>query len=100
MLNVTKEKKEDVLTVSLEGDLDSTTAPALENELKEVVETVPAHLVFDLAKLNYVSSAGLRVFLSTQKKIRGKAEMKIVNSVKDVMEIFEVTGFVDILDIE
>ena len=96
MLNITKKVDADSILISLEGRLDTNTASRLEAELQDA-PTAPA-LVLDLEKLEYISSAGLRVFLSAQKKTRGK--MKIVHVGETVMEIFEVTGFSDILDIE
>lgn len=88
------------LTISLEGRLDTNTSPALETELKSCLENV-SELTFDLAQLNYISSAGLRVLLSAQKTMNAKqGAMVIRNSSADIMDIFEVTGFVDILTIE
>ncbi len=87
------------LTVALEGRLDTTTAPQLEGELRTAVDGV-TELVFDLAKLEYVSSAGLRVLLSAQKVMNKQGDMVIRNANSDLMDIFEVTGFVDILKIE
>lgn len=86
------------LTISLEGRLDAATAPNVE----EVVNTALAgveSLVIDLAKLEYISSAGLRVFLQTQKLIDSQGNMKIVHANETIMEVFELTGFVDILTI-
>ena len=97
MLTIKKETKDGVITLALEGRLDTNTAPELEGELKDVNS---GDLVFDLAKLDYISSAGLRVFLSVQKRIKSAGSMKLINVIEDVMEIFEVTGFTDILDIE
>ena len=99
MLNIVKNYDGENLTISLEGRLDTTTAPQAESELGGAAEGVSA-LVLDLAKLEYISSAGLRVFLSLQKKAAGKCGMKLINVNEAVMEIFEVTGFSDILDIE
>lgn len=88
------------LTVSLEGRLDTTTAPKLEAELRQALKTV-TDLVIDLRELAYVSSAGLRVLLSAQKVMNKKRGDMLVRNVNDaVMEVFEVTGFVDILNIE
>ena len=87
------------LTIALEGRLDTTTAPELESELKGSLDNITA-LVLDFAKLEYISSAGLRVLLSTQKIMNRQGEMKITNVSEIIMEIFEVTGFVDILTIE
>ena len=99
MLNIKKTTDDGTLTVSLEGRLDTTTAPVLEKELNDSLEGVAA-LTFDMEKLDYISSAGLRVLLSAQKRmnVQGKMNLKHVNGT--IMEIFEVTGFTDILTIE
>ena len=99
MLNITKDGSGADLTVSLEGRLDTTTAPMLESELKGSLEGVQG-LVFNMEKLQYISSAGLRVLLSTQKTMNQQGEMKIVNVNEIVMEILDVTGFSGILTIE
>ncbi|MCR4901511.1 MAG: STAS domain-containing protein [Butyrivibrio sp.] len=98
-MTITKDKKDDILVVGLEGRLDTTTAPQLESELKDATEGVK-ELVFDLAKLEYISSAGLRVLLSAQKLMNKQGNMVVKNPNDDIMEIFEVTGFVDIFTIE
>ena len=87
------------LTVSLEGRLDTSTAPKLEAELKSALKGV-RDLTIDLAELAYVSSAGLRVLLSAQKVMNRQGEMVVRNANDAVMDVFEVTGFVDILNIE
>ncbi len=87
------------LTVTLEGRLDTTTAPQLETELKGSLDGVTA-LVLDFAALEYISSAGLRVLLSTQKVMNKQGSMVIRNVGEVIMEVFEVTGFSDILTIE
>lgn len=99
MLYVDKDLQDDALTVSLEGRLDTTTSPDFENELKESLEGVKT-LVFDFEKLEYISSAGLRVMLSAQKIMNKQGEMTIKNASDDVLEVFEITGFIDILNIE
>ena len=98
MLNITKNLETNTLTISLAGRIDTNTAAQLESELKEA-PTVSA-LIFDLEKLEYISSAGLRVFLSAQKKMAAQGSMKLIHVQDAVMEILEVTGFIDILDIE
>ena len=98
MLNITKNQNGDTLTVSLEGRLDTTTAPELEQEIKNL-DGVDA-LVLDFSKLDYISSAGLRVLLSAHKTMSGRGGMKVVNVNEIVSEVFEVTGFSDILTIE
>ena len=99
MLNITKTAENNALTLALEGRLDTVTAPQLESELKASLEGVKA-LTMDLAKLEYISSAGLRVLLSAQKQMNKQGEMKVINAGETIMEIFEVTGFSDILTIE
>jgi anti-sigma B factor antagonist len=99
MLTIHKNAEGSVLTVALEGRLDTTTAPDLEQNLKDSLANV-TELVMDFAKLGYISSAGLRVLLSAQKIMSKQGSMKIINVNDVVMEIFEVTGFVDILTIE
>lgn len=99
MLNLNKTRTDDSLTVTMEGRLDTTTAPQLESALKESLEGVTA-LTMDLEKLEYISSAGLRVLLSAQKTMNKQGEMKIIHAGEAIMEIFEVTGFSDILTIE
>ena len=99
MLNIKKSTNENGLTVVLTGRLDTTTAPELEQELKASLDGVSA-LTIDMAALEYISSAGLRVLLSAQKTMSKQGEMKVVHVGETIMEIFEVTGFSDILTIE
>lgn len=99
MLNIEKTQNNDTLTVALDGRLDTTTAPRLETELKAALDDVNA-LVFDMKKLAYISSAGLRVLLSAQKVMNKKGGMVVRNVNAEIMDIFDVTGFVDILTIE
>ena len=99
MLNITKNKENNALTVVLEGRLDTITAPQLEAELKDSLDSVIA-LSLDFEKLEYISSAGLRVLFSAQKRMNGQGKMKIIHAGETIMEIFEVTGFLDILTIE
>ena len=99
MLNIEKKTENGALTVVLEGRLDTTTAPELETELMGVIDDVAA-LTLDFEKLDYISSAGLRVLLSAQKRMNTKGEMKLTHVNETIMEIFEVTGFSDILTIE
>ena len=87
------------LTVELSGRLDTTTAPELEIELKDALGNVES-LIFDFAKLEYISSAGLRVLLSTHKIMSRKEGMKIIHVNEVVQEVFDVTGFSDILTVE
>ena len=87
------------LTVALKGRLDTSTAPQLDTELNSALPGV-TELVFDFSALDYISSAGLRVLLSAQKRMNKQGEMKILHANSSIMEIFEVTGFTDILTIE
>ena len=87
------------LTVTIAGRLDTTTAPQLEAELKQNMVGVEK-LVLDFAELEYLSSAGLRVLLAAQKVMNKQGEMIIKNVNDTINEIFEVTGFIDILTIE
>ena len=87
------------LTLSLAGRLDTTTAPQLEAELKESLAGVK-HLVLDVKALEYLSSAGLRVLLSTQKLMNKQGSMVVRGANETITEIFEVTGFCDILTLE
>ena len=99
MLNIQKNKNGTDFAIALEGRLDTTTAPQPEKELKDDIDGV-SELSFDFSKLEYISSAGLRVLLSAQKIMNKQGHMVIRNVNDDIMEIFEVTGFSDILDIE
>lgn len=96
---INKTKNGDELTVALEGRLDTTTAPELDDMLKEELGDVKK-LVFDFAGLEYISSAGLRVLLISQKTMNKQGSMVIKNVNEEINEIFEVTGFTDILTIE
>lgn len=99
MLNIKKEQDNDKLTFALEGRLDTVTSPELEGEIKDSLDGVK-ELVMDFENLEYISSAGLRVLLSAQKTMMQQGSMKVINVNDIVMEIFDVTGFGDILTIE
>ena len=86
-------------TVSVSGRIDTTTAPEFDTKIKSAIEGV-TELVLDFEKVDYVSSAGLRVLLSVQKIMKSKGSMKLIHDNESVYEIFEVTGFSDILTIE
>lgn len=98
-MTITKTAEGNRLCVALEGRLDTSTAPRLEAELKTSLEGVK-NLILNMEKLEYLSSAGLRVLLATQKTMNKQGEMHVQNVNETIMEIFEVTGFVDILTIE
>ena len=99
MLNITKKAEGSNLTLGLEGRLDTNTAPELDAEIKSSLAGVTS-VVLDMAKLEYISSAGLRVLMSAQKIMNDQGEMKLINVNEIVNEVFEVTGFSDILTIE
>ena len=98
-MTIDKIKNGNELTIKLSGRLDTITAPNLEAELKTCLEGING-LVFDLAGLEYVSSAGLRTLLMAQKTMNRLGSMKIVNVCEEVQEIFDITGFTDIFTIE
>ena len=97
-MKITKNLNGNSLTLAIEGRLDTTTAPKLEEELKASLDGI-TELTMDLSTLDYISSAGLRVLLSAQKIMNKQGEMKVAGSNETVMEVFEVTGFSDILNI-
>ena len=99
MLKINKNLNDKELTIALEGHLDTISAPELETKLKNGLSGVES-LVMDLKGLEYISSAGLRVLLYAKKTMDKKGSMKIINVNEVVNEVFEVTGFIDILDIE
>lgn len=99
MLNIAKNVNGSEIKLILEGRLDTATAPQLEATLNSVLAGVTS-LKFDLEKLDYISSAGLRVLLSAQKTMNKQGSMVISNVSPEVKEIFDVTGFTDILTIE
>lgn len=98
-MKITKKQNASSLEIALEGRLDTTTAPELERAMKESLDGV-SELTLDFEKLEYISSAGLRVLLSAQKKMSRQGGMKLVHVGEIIMEVFEVTGFTDILTIE
>ncbi len=99
MLNIAKSIDGGAAAFALEGRLDTVTAPELEKELRDSLEGVSA-LTLDFEKLDYISSAGLRVLLSAQKTMSRQGGMKLVHVSGTIMEILEVTGFSEILTIE
>ena len=96
-IEIIKNKDETVIEVS--GRLDTITAPALDSSINECAEYAK-NLILDLQNLEYISSAGLRVLLSAQKKMQKIGSMKVINVCEAIMEVFEMTGFADILVIE
>jgi len=99
MLKIDKTENGTKTIFKLEGKLDTITAPELEKELEDSLDGVE-ELIFDFTGIEYISSAGLRVILNTQQQMLEQGEMKLVGVNEIIMDIFEVTGFVDILTIE
>ena len=98
-MTIEKKLEGSTLTLALEGRLDTTTSPDLEEALAASLDGVTA-LVFDFARLDYLSSAGLRVLLSAQKRMNRQGSMKLVRVNDAVKEVFEITGFSDFLTVE
>ena len=98
-MTITENRNGDSLTIALEGRLDTASAPELEAALQKVLPGID-ELVFDFTKLEYVSSAGLRVLLTAHKALIGKKGMTIRGVNELIQEVFEVTGFADILNIK
>ena len=98
-MTIQKKKEGAVLTVELDGRLDTMTSPQLETELRTSLDGI-TDLVLDITKLTYISSAGLRVLLSAQKVMNRQGAMTIRGASAEIMDIFDVTGFSDILNIE
>ena len=98
-MTISKTLEAGKLTIALEGRLDTNTAPQLEEELKQSLDGV-TELIFDFDNLAYISSAGLRVLLFAQKVMNKQGEMVIRNANENIEEVFEVTGFIDILTLE
>ena len=98
-MDIKKIANANAVTLELAGRLDTTTAPQLEAELKDCMDAAD-ELTLDLANLEYISSAGLRVLLAAQKVMGKKKGMKLHNVCAEIMEVFEITGFSDILTIE
>lgn len=98
-MTIKKKENGSAVTVEVIGRLDTTTAPELEGELSRLQDA--SEMIFDFARLEYISSAGLRVLLAEQKAMNAKSgTMKLINVNDTVMEVFEITGFADILTIE
>lgn len=87
------------IKIDLIGRLDTITAPELEKELDSLLPCAN-NLIFDMKELEYISSAGLRIILKAQKTMKDKGEMKLIGVNENIMEVFEITGFIDILVIE
>ena len=98
-MEIIKNKEGNALHIALSGRLDTVTAPQLEAVVKTELEGI-TELVLDFAELDYISSAGLRVLLAAQKTMNKQGSMKLINVNADIMEVFDITGFSDILTIE
>ena len=98
-MDIKTSKEGTTLTLDIEGRIDTTTAPQLEAELKAGVSGI-TELIFDFSGVEYISSAGLRVLLSAQKVMNRQGSMVLHNVNEAVMDVFEVTGFIDILTID
>ena len=94
-----KQKTTDANTIVLSGRLDNSTAPELEKELDEILATA-SKLVLDMENLEYISSAGLRVILKTQKALAKKEGLKLIHVPDTVREVFDITGFTEFLTVE
>lgn len=99
MLEIEKTKTENKLVIKLTGRLDTNTAPELNKTIKDDLKDIE-ELIYNLSELIYISSAGLRVILLTQKIMSKQGSMKIINTQDIVMEVFKATGFTEIIDIE
>lgn len=97
-MTITKTRNGEELMIAPEGMLDTVNAPAFDAEMEKAVAECP-NLVLDFAKVQYISSSGLRVLLKTQKKVAAAGEMKLINVSASVKEVFELTGFTNILTI-
>ena len=98
-MNIIKNKDNTTMTIAVEGRLETTTAPELETVVKSELEGV-TDLTFDFANLEYISSAGLRVILTAQKTMNKQGSMKITGANEIVREIFDITGFSSIMNLE
>ncbi len=98
-MEINKLVEKDTLTLAIEGRLDTLTSPTLQETINSSLEGI-VHLVIDLKKVVYISSAGLRVILSAQKLMNTKGDMVVKNCSAEVLEVFEMTGFTEILTIK
>ena len=98
-MTIQKTENNKKITLAVSGRLDTVTAPELEAEIESVIEKAD-ELIFDLKDLEYTSSAGLRVILKAQKEMNNRGTMKLIHVNDDIMEVFDITGFLDILTIE
>ena len=96
-MEITKQQSEKHLSLLISGRLDTNTAPELDQVIQQIGDI--SDLTLDLSELEYISSAGLRVLLVAQKMMKDKGKMEIINAKPQVIDIFTVTGFIDILNI-
>ena len=100
MLTITRKTEGNTVYIAMKGRLDSITSPDLEKELVSVMEGDVTSITLDFEELEYISSAGLRVLLNLQQTMEDKGELKLLHVNEDIMGIFDITGFTDILKIE
>ncbi len=98
-MTIEKNIQNESVTLAVSGRLDTTTAPELETALEDALKSAK-ELIFDFEKLEYISSAGLRVILKAQKTMNTQGSMKLINVNDSIMEVFEITGFLDIITVE
>ena len=98
-MNISTTKNGQALTIILEGRLDYNTSPQLDGVLRDSLDGI-TDLTIDMDSITYISSAGLRLLLSTQKTMKKQGVMRLINVRPEIMEIFEITGFSEILNIE
>lgn len=99
-MQIIKTVSDGILTVQIDGRIDTITAPILEGELKHSVTNDIDNLIFDFTKVEYISSAGIRVIMAADKVMSRQGEMKLVHVNEEIMEILDMTGLVDFLTIE
>jgi anti-sigma B factor antagonist len=98
-MNISKEKKGDVVTLFVVGSINTQTSEAFETAVKSALGEAK-NLIVDLAKTDYISSSGLRVFLEAENLVEGKGSLKVIHLSSGVKEVFDMTGFSSILDLE
>lgn len=98
-MTITKTQEGTKLTIAIEGELNTNTAPELEKEFETCLEGITS-LVIDAEKMNYISSAGLRALFGAAEVMQENGEICVINSSEEVKNVFEVTGFVDIIDVK
>lgn len=99
-MKITKNFTDGVLTMQIDGRIDTMTAPELEGELKHSVTDDVKVLIFDFAKVEYLTSAGIRVIMAAEKVMSTQGQMKLIHVNDEINEIFDMTGLIDLLTIE